>query len=114
MTQTTSRAAAPALADSLPTDPTSEAASPARDTTPPVTPSLVAAPRRRGRPAGYGRGETRGERPALRGHTQKTYDLRSEEQRTAGYLRLVLGQRHIPDQATVSLSEASLSIAWND
>lgn len=81
---------------------------------PGVTPAL---------PEGGRAGRPRGRRPrssevdgALRLETQttKTYRLGDDGRRTAGYLRLILNQRHVPDEARVTIDAERLTVEWSE
>lgn len=67
--------------------------------------------RRRGRPPTRTVSTDRGS-AALQGRTVKTYELNDQARRTAGYLRLVLGQRDIPNAATVAVEQDTIVIEW--
>jgi hypothetical protein len=65
------------------------------------------------------RGGVRGVRrgrgaPRLEGSTTTSYPLRDETRRTIHYLRLIVGQPHIPDTATVSVDSDRITIEWDD
>lgn len=71
-----------------------------------------AAPRRRGRP----RGATGREPDTLRleGQTTKSYALGGSGQGTVRYLRLIVNQRQIPDDATVAIEGGRITIEWSE
>lgn len=85
----------------------------------PETPSISSPPagtapaevtRRRGRPRGPARpGDLR-----LEGHTTKSYALGDDAQRTVRYLRRIVNQRHVPDDATVAIGEGRITIEWSE
>jgi len=50
----------------------------------------------------------------LEGRTTTSYTLRDDERRTIRYLRLVVGQAHIPDEATVAVDVDRITIEWDD
>ena len=50
----------------------------------------------------------------LEGRTATSYPLRDEDRRTVGYLRLIVGQAHIPDAATVAVDVDRITIEWDD
>lgn len=71
---------------------------------------------------GDGSSRDRGRRPGrprrqgmrLEGRTTTSYTLRDDERRTIRYLRLVVGQAHIPDEATVAVDVDRITIEWDD
>ena len=85
---------------------------------PTQAPGVTAARRRHntGRPvlddARSARRARRGTR--LEGRTATSYPLRDEARRTVGYLRLIVGQAHIPDAATVAVDVDCITIEWDD
>ena len=88
-----------------------DAPAPSQDDAPAAAPEAPA-PRRRGRPPT--RPSSAQPSDALRAHAMKRYDLRDDERQTAGHLRRILAQRHIPDLATVVIGEASLIFEWDE
>jgi hypothetical protein len=94
------------------------AETPARAPSSAVTPGGPHVRRRRSvRPvAGTGaRAAQRGRRGLrLEGRTATSYPLRDETRRTVGYLRLIVGQAHIPDEATVAVDVDRITIEWDD
>jgi hypothetical protein len=77
-----------------------------------LTDPAAASSRRRGAP----RGPRLRNRDALRleGQTVKSYALNEQSQRTIAYLRLVVNQRQIPEDATVSIDAGRLTIEWSE
>jgi hypothetical protein len=84
-----------------PTEPTQQAPIPA--------PGAAPSPRRR-----------RGRRPLsetdgtlrLEAQTIKAYQLGDDTRRTVGYLRRIVNQRHIPDEAKVSIDGDRITVEW--
>jgi hypothetical protein len=74
-------------------------------------PGGTPAPRRRRgrRPLGDADGTLR-----LEAQTIKAYRLGDDARRTAGYLRRILNQRHIPDEARVAIDGDRITIEWAD
>ena len=72
--------------------------------------------RRRRHPAHVGASPVRRGRRGMRleGRTATSYPLRDEARRTVGYLRLIVGQAHIPDAATVAVDVDRITIEWDD
>ncbi len=64
-------------------------------------------PRRRGRPAKGSR-----QREALRGTVVKKYMLLRDDERTAGHIRRIIGQREIPDMAQICFEDSCLTVEW--
>lgn len=78
----------------------------------PATPPATASPRslRRGRrPRTDAEGGLR-----LEAQTIKAYRLADESRRTVGYLRRIVNQRHIPDNARVTVDGERITIEWAD
>ena len=50
----------------------------------------------------------------LEAQTIKAYRLGDEARRTVGYLRRILNQRHIPDEARVVIDGERITIEWAD
>ena len=84
------------------------------------TPARPAPDGRRGRAAARpGHGGSRAPRRVrngvrLEGRTTTSYPLRDDGRRTVRYLRLVIGQAHIPDEATVAVDVDRITIEWDD
>ena len=76
-------------------------------TVPPAPPRPC--PRRARRPATDSDGALR-----LEAQTTKAYRLGDEARRTVGYLRRIVNQRHIPDEARVSVDGERITIEWAD
>jgi hypothetical protein len=74
-------------------------------------PGAAPAPRRRrGRqPLGEADGTLR-----LEAQTIKAYRLGDDARRTVGYLRRIVNQRHIPDEARVAIDGERITIEWAD
>jgi hypothetical protein len=80
-------------------------------TTPAVEPTTA---RRPGRPrARRPRGAVDGA-PRVEAQTTKAYRLGDDARRTVGYLRLILNQRHVPDDARVVIDGECITIEWLD
>jgi hypothetical protein len=75
-------------------------------------PHAAAASKRRGRPRGAASGTADSLR--LEGQTTKSYALGDGSQRTIRYLRLVVNQRQIPDDATVAIESDRITIEWSE
>jgi hypothetical protein len=50
----------------------------------------------------------------LEAQTIKAYRLGDEARRTIGYLRRIVNQRHIPDEARVAIDGERITIEWSD
>ena len=50
----------------------------------------------------------------LEAQTIKAYRLGDEARRTVGYLRRIVNQRHIPDEARVTVDGERITIEWAD
>jgi hypothetical protein len=50
----------------------------------------------------------------LDAQTIKAYRLGDEARRTVGYLRRIVNQRHIPDEARVTVDGERITIEWAD
>ena len=50
----------------------------------------------------------------LEAQTIKAYRLADETRRTVGYLRRIVNQRHIPDDARVTVDGERITIEWAD
>jgi hypothetical protein len=72
-------------------------------------PALRPGPRRGRRPATEADGTLR-----LEAQTMKAYRLGDEARRTVGYLRRIVNQRHIPDDARVTVDGERITIEWAD
>jgi hypothetical protein len=67
-------------------------------------------------------GRRRGRRPLtdadgtlrLEAQTIKAYRLGDDARRTVGYLRRIVNQRHIPDEARVAIDGERITIEWAD
>jgi len=77
------------------------------DAGPPAPPQ-----RRRGRPRTTH--DRNGDEVRLEGQTTKSYALGEPAQRTVRYLRLIVNQRQIPDQASVTITEGRVTIEWSE
>jgi hypothetical protein len=76
----------------------------------PPVPTPSRAGRRRGRrPLSDADGALR-----LEAQTIKAYRLGDEARRTVGYLRRIVNQRHIPDEARVTIDGERITIEWAD
>jgi hypothetical protein len=114
-TEATEAPTGPALATAAPAAPP---AIPGRAPRAAVTPGGVQGRRRH--PAG-GSPEDAARAPRrrrtgmrLEGRTTTSYPLRDDARRTVGYLRLVVGQAHIPDEANVAVDVDRITIEWDD
>lgn len=76
--------------------------------TPPAT-TVHPAPRRGRRPRTEVDGALR-----LEAQTIKAYRLGDESRRTVGYLRRIVNQRHVPDDARVTVDAERITIEWAD
>ncbi|HXA30098.1 MAG TPA: hypothetical protein VN193_15260 [Candidatus Angelobacter sp.] len=74
-------------------------------------PGVAPAPRRRRgrRSLGEADGTLR-----LEAQTIKAYRLGDDARRTVGYLRRIVNQRHIPDEARVAIDGERITIEWAD
>ncbi len=50
----------------------------------------------------------------LEAQTIKAYRLADESRRTVGYLRRIVNQRHIPDDARITVDGERITIEWAD
>ena len=50
----------------------------------------------------------------LEAQTVKAYRLADESRRTVGYLRRIVNQRHIPDEARVTVDGERITVEWAD
>jgi hypothetical protein len=50
----------------------------------------------------------------LEAQTIKAYTLGDDARRTVGYLRRIVNQRHIPDEARVAIDGERVTIEWAD
>jgi len=50
----------------------------------------------------------------LEAQTTKAYRLGDDARRTVGYLRRIVNQRHIPDEAQVTIDGDRITIEWAD
>jgi hypothetical protein len=83
----------------------------------PSTGAAVNPPTAEGRPV-----RRRGRRQAadvdgaqrLEAQTTKAYRLGDDARRTVGYLRRIVNQRHIPDEAQVAIDGDRITIEWAD
>jgi hypothetical protein len=50
----------------------------------------------------------------LEGQTTKSYALGDGSQRSIRYLRQVVNQRQIPDEATVAIEGGRITIEWSE
>ena len=86
--------------------------------TPQANPSSASARRRRHatQPGPSGSRPLRRTRDGLRleSRTSSAYPLRDDNRRTVRYLRLIVGQAHSPDEATVAVDVDRITIEWND
>jgi hypothetical protein len=76
--------------------------------TPPAT-TTRPSPRRGRRPRTDADGALR-----LEAQTIKAYRLGDESRRTVGYLRRIVNQRHVPDEARVTVDAERITIEWAD
>jgi hypothetical protein len=77
---------------------------------PPTAPTEPAVPiRRRGRRRLDPDGALR-----LEAQTIKAYRLGDDARRTVGYLRRIVNQRHIPDDARVTIDGERITVEWSD
>jgi hypothetical protein len=76
--------------------------------TPPAT-TVRPTPRRGRRPRTEADGALR-----LEAQTIKAYRLGDESRRTVGYLRRVVNQRHVPDEARVTVDAERITIEWEE
>ncbi len=50
----------------------------------------------------------------LEAQTLKSYRLGDDSRRTVGYLRRIVNQRHVPDEARVTVDAERITIEWAD
>jgi hypothetical protein len=83
------------------------------DSTPATQPATAAAHARTGRP-----GRPRRSRTAPGGQldvqTVKSYRIGDDARRTVGYLRLILNQRGVPEDARVRIDGEVIAIEWSE